>query len=149
MLLELLTWTLVAILVVIFAHASWVAVTTIRAGKDHGLPSGRAATPPRDAAWYRAEADRLAAAGRFAEAMQSDFLRLVLELDARSVFRYHPSRTPNEYVRAAALPEERRRELRDLVRSLYAHAFARVPLDRDTFEDWRLRASAERYAPAR
>lgn len=149
MLLELLTWTLVVILVVISAHAAWAAITTIKAGQEQGPRSERPKSPPRDAAWYRAEADRLAAAGRYAEAMQSDFLRLMLELDARSVIRFHPSRTPNEYVRDAALPEERRSELHDLVRSLYAYAFARVPLDRDAFEDWRLRASAERYAPAR
>jgi hypothetical protein len=146
--LRLLTWLLVAILVAIFVHAAWIAATAIRAGKRSTRADGGPRTPTRDAAWYRAEADRLAAAGRYAEALQADFLRLMLELDARSVLRFHPSRTPNEYVREAALSEERRLELRDLVRTLYAYAFARVPCDRDAFDAWRRRATPERYARA-
>ena len=146
---RVLLWLLVAVLVVIVAHAAWVAVRTVRDASRHERREGGTGLPAsRDAAWYAAEAARLAAEGRYAEAVQADFLRLALELDARRVARFHPSKTPGEYVREAAIPEERRAELRELVRTLYAYAFARVPCDRAAFEAWRARALADRYAPA-
>jgi hypothetical protein len=146
---RLLVWTLVAILAAIVAHALWIAARTIRAGTartDREEPTPVAA--PRDAAWYAAEADRLAAAGRIAEAMQADFLRLVLELDARRVTRFHPSKTPIEYVREAAMTPEARRDFRALVSTLYAHAFARLTASDATWRSWRAAALADRYAPA-
>lgn len=146
---RILLWGLVLTLAAILVHAAWVAVRTVRGGsrRDGGA---RSAPPPapRDAAWHAAEAARLAGEGRFVEAMQADFVRLVLELDARRVTRYHPSKTPGEYVREATLPDDRRRDLRELVRALYAHAFARVPCDAVAYAAWRQRAVADRYAPA-
>lgn len=144
-----LVWLLVAILLAIVAHAMWVAARTIQAGsvaeaKERLQP----VSTPRDAAWYAQEAARLAAAGRFADAMQADFLRLMLELDARNLTRFHPSRTPGEYARDPRLTAEGRGELRALVRSLYAYAFARVPADESAWEAWRARATVDRYAPA-
>lgn len=146
---RLLLWGLIALLVVILAHGAWVAFRTVRGGGRTPATSGVAPRVPRDAAWYGAEAQRLASEGRYVEAMQTDFVRLVLELDARRVTRFHPSKTPGEYVREAALPEERRRELRDLVRTLYSYAFARVPCDGAAFSAWHARAQADWYAPAR
>jgi hypothetical protein len=142
-----LTWLLAVVLVLILAHAAWVSIKTVRAGsrrvqRDVAGPS----TVPRDAAWYARESSRLAAAGEYVAAMQADFLRLVLELDGRRVMRYHPSKTPSEYVRDAALTESGRAALRSLVREMYVHAFAHVPLDRDGYDRWRSRAVAEHYA---
>ena len=146
---RLLTWLLVAILVLIVTHAAWVAWRTIRGGSRGELATvASPAIVPRDAAWYANEAARLSGAGQFAAAMQADFLRLVLELDARRVLHFHPSRTPSEYARDPALTEDGRTALRILVREMYAHAFARVPLDRAQYEAWRACAVAERYAPA-
>lgn len=144
-----LVWLLVAVLLAIVAHAMWVAARTIQAGsaaeaKERLQP----VSAPRDAEWYAREAARLAAAGRFADAMQADFLRLMLELDARNVTRFHPSRTPGEYARDPRLTAESRDELRSLVRSLYAYAFARVPADASAWATWRARATVDRYAPA-
>jgi hypothetical protein len=144
-----LVWLLVAVLLAIVAHAMWIAARTIQAGstaeaKERPQPK----STPRDARWYAREASRLAAAGRYADAMQADFLRLVLELDARNVTRFHPSRTPGEYASDPRLPAESRQELRSLVRSLYAYAFARIPADESAWESWRVRATADRYAPA-
>ena len=144
-----LTWVLVAILVLLLLHAAWVAVQTMRGGSGRALPEGQGPVSiARDASWFAAEALRLAATGRYAEAMQADFLRLMLELDGRRITRFHSSKTPNEYVRDAVLSESERAELGELVRSLYAYAFARLPCDRAAFDRWRERAVVERYAPA-
>ena len=144
-----LVWLLVAILFAIVAHAMWIAARTIHAGslteaKERLQPT----SAPRDAAWYAREGQRLAGEGRFAEAMQADFLRLILELDARHLAQFHPSKTPGEYARDPRLPPAGRDELRALVRSLYAYAFARVPADEPAWDAWRDRASVSRYAAA-
>jgi hypothetical protein len=146
---RLLVWGMVLILAAIVTHALWIAARTIRAGT--GPADRRDATPPpapRDAAWYGAHAERLAAEGRFAEAMQSDFLRLVLELDARSVMRFHPSKTPGEYVREGTMTPDARRNFRQLVVTLYTHAFARVAATEALWVRWRDEATADRYAGA-
>lgn len=146
---RLVTWALVTLLVLILLHAAWVAFRTIRGGSGRSTRQAQfVAPPPRDAAWYAAEAERLAANGRYAEAMQTDFLRLVLELEGRRVLRFHPSTTPSEYVRSADLSDGGRVEFHELVRRMYSYAFARVPCDRAAFESWRALASASRYAPA-
>jgi Domain of unknown function (DUF4129) len=146
---RLLVGALVAVLLGVLLHAAWVAVRTIRAGsrREDEAPKDGVSTA-RDAAWYAGEVERLVAAGRWVDAMQADFVRLVLQLDARRLVRFHPSRTPSEYAREPALDALARDELRALVRTLYAHAFAHVPADRATFDAWRARAAVDRYAPA-
>ena len=77
----------VAVLVAILLHAAIVFTRTLRAA--HRLS---AADPPpiarrRGAAWYRDEAIRLARMGLYPEAMQHDFLGLVLELDEQQLAR--------------------------------------------------------------
>jgi hypothetical protein len=140
---------LVVLLVAIFVHAVWVMVMTMRAARAPAEgPGGAVPAAVRGATWYRAEADRLALAGRYAEAMQSDFLALVLELDARQVVRYHPSKTPNEYSYDTGLSPAVRGSFRDLVRLLYGYAFARQPCGAAEFAAWRTQAVAERYAAA-
>jgi len=141
----LLFWLLIAVLVAILVHGVWVMARTIRAA---GAPPSAAAPAPeaRGAPWYRREAARLARLGRFPEAMQAEFLAVVLELDRRGIVRFHPSKTPAEYAREARLDEPAREGLRGLVRSLYGYAFAGQPCDREAFEVWQ--ASAEQYAGA-
>ena len=146
---RVLAWVLVAILVAIVAHALWVAFRTVGGGRR--ALSEIAALPAleaRDARWFAREAARLAQAGEFVAAMQADFLRLMLELDGRRVVAFHPSKTPSEYARDAVLDEAGRRALRALVREMYAHAFAREPLDRAGYDRWHGAAAVERYAPA-
>lgn len=146
---RVVAWALVAVLAGILLHAAWIAVRTVRTG-SRSSPGARSLPLPaaRDAAWYAREAARLAHEGDFVAAMQADFIRLVLELDGRRIVAFHPSKTPSEYVRDAALNDDGRRALRTLVREMYAHAFARAPLDRTGYERWRASAAAERYAPA-
>ncbi len=143
-----LPWILGALLAAIFIHAAWGFIRTVRAGG--GAPGGRPAAPAdtRTPAWYRHEADRLAASGLFVEAMQLDFLGLVLELDRRRALRFHPSKTPIEYAAEADLPADRRGEFRELVGTLYRHAFARLPCGASEFAEWRRRTVADRYAAA-
>ncbi len=145
---RLLLWALVALLAAMAAQAVWVLIRTTRrrAGPD-GTNPARGSAIVRSAAWYGTEAERLFREGRFAAAMQADFVRLVLELDARNRVRFHPSKTPLEYL--AEVPAETRAEFGGLVGDLYRYAFAGVPCDADQFAAWRRLASVDRYvAPA-
>lgn len=144
-----LVGVLLLVLAAIVGHAMWIAARTLRAGAARADDAeAPVASAPRDAAWYAAEAGRLAAAGRLAEAMQADFLRLVLELDARRVTRFHPSKTPIEYVHEAALAPDARAEFRRLVRLLYLHAFGGHGTTEAAWVEWRGAAQADRYARA-
>jgi hypothetical protein len=143
-----LFWGLVVVLVAILVHGAWVMVQTLRAA---GAPAGaRDATTPevRGAAWYRREALRLARLNRYPEAMQADFLALVLELDQRHLLRFHPSKTPHEYTTETTLAEPSLAAFRELVRTLYGYAFARQPCGAAEFAAWRELTPAERYAGA-
>ncbi len=136
------------VLVFLLVHWAWRIFRRVRNRVPELLPSGGAHIALRDQAWYRREADRLAASGYFAEAIQADFLGLILRLDALGVVRFHPGKTPAEYVNESRLSLGARHELGDLVTRLYAYAFARVRCGADEFADWRQRATTERYASA-
>lgn len=137
----------VLLLIAILLHAAWVLARTIRPSPkeagDRGAPALR-----RDRQWYRAEADRLAAQGRYVEAMQADFLALALALDGARRVRFHPAKTPREYVQEAALAPEERVRFADLVRILYGYAFARWPCGPAEFTAWRERLAMEPHAAA-
>jgi hypothetical protein len=122
--LGVLTLLLVAMLV----HLTWVVWRSFRPALGLAAPAVPTG-PVRDAAWHLAEAFRLGAAGRFAEALAHRFLAAVLDLDARRVVQFHPSKTPAEYAREARLDDVGRSELRDLVASLYRHLFGGAPCD--------------------
>jgi uncharacterized protein DUF4129 len=145
---EVFFWCLVLILVMVLVHASYVMFQTIRAA---GTPEESRLPRPseqHDAAWYRRGAERLAAEGRFLEAMPLDFLALILELDARQVVRFQGSKTPGEYAAEAQLPEEQRAVLREAVRGLYGHVFAEIPCGPDEYLAWRDLTLGQRYAAA-
>lgn len=144
-----LFWVLIALLAAIFLHAGWVMLQTLRAARAPADGGPVVAPTVRGPAWYREEARRLAGAGRYAEAMQADFLALVLDLDARRVVRFHPSKTPNEYTYEADLAGPGAEAFRGLVRRLYGYAFAGWPCGAEEYHAWRAAATAEQYAPAR
>lgn len=146
---RVLVVAMVVVVVAVFLHAGWVFFRTVQAGRRSGagaLP--QPAGDRRDQGWYRRQADRLAAEGRYAEAIQHDFLALVLALDGRSLLRFHPSKTPAEYGWEARLGPGALEEFRALIRAVYAFAFARRPCGPEEFAAWRARALPERYAPA-
>jgi hypothetical protein len=144
---RLLLAALVVLLVVIVVHAGWVLFHTLRSAETAETTAGPAPLR-RDQAWYRQEADRLAAVGRYPEAMQADFLGLVLGLERFDLLRFHPAKTPAEYSRESRLAPGAREDFLELVRLLYGYAFARWPCGARDFALWRERAMLERYAGA-
>jgi hypothetical protein len=122
--LGVLTLALAASLV----HLGWVVWRSLRPGEAIRPPTPPAA-PARDAAWYAAEARRVSAAGRFAEALALRFLAAVLDLDERHIVQFHPSKTPAEYALEARLDAAGRSGLTELVASLYRHVFGGTPCD--------------------
>ena len=145
---KLLIAGLVLVEVASLVHAGWILFKTLRAARALSDAGPADLAERRDRAWYRARADELAAAGRYAEAMQYDFLALILALDAAALVRFHPSKTPAEYTREPGLGPAARDELRGLVGALYGYLFARHPCGPGDFTAWRARALPERYAAA-
>ncbi len=138
---------LVVALVAIFVHAGWLFLHSIRAAVAPP-GAGPEAAAPLTPEGLRQEARRLAAAGRYVEAMQADFLALALELDRRKLLRFHPSKTPAELATEARLGPDGRRRLGALVGSLYTHAFARVPCGPEEYAAWSAEVGAELHAAA-
>jgi hypothetical protein len=130
-------WGAVAVLAAIVLHASWSLYRIVRgATAPPSTSEASASSSLPGSVWFRAEAGRLAREGRYAEAMRADFRGLILELDARSVVRFNPSKTPFEYAREPGLSSPDRGWLEDLVRSLYAFAYAGQPCGPAEFAGW-------------
>jgi hypothetical protein len=131
---------LTVLLIAMLAHLTWVVWRSFRPASGVGAPAAMTG-PVRDAAWHLAEALRLGAAGRFAEALAHRFLATVLDLDARRVLQFHPSKTPAEYAREARLDDIGRSELADLVASLYRHLFGGASCDAAEWQRFDARAA--------
>jgi hypothetical protein len=135
----LLLGVLTLVLVAILGHLGWTVWRSLRPAGPGPAPAP-AASPVRDAAWHLAEARRLGAAGRFGDALAHRFLSVVLELDARRVVQFHPSKTPAEYAVEARLDQRGRTDLADLAARLYRHLFGGVPVDADGLREFEARA---------
>jgi hypothetical protein len=138
----------VVVLAAILIRTGWNFLRAIGSERGRAKLAPGLERPRRDEAWYRHEADRLAHQGRFADAIQADFIGLLLALDARRVLRFDASKTPGEYVSEPRLAPDARQAFRELVRSLYGYAFARWPCGPAEYAEWRVRAAADRYAAA-
>jgi uncharacterized iron-regulated membrane protein len=129
-------WALIGLLMlmlaVILGHFIYVLWRSLRPSDLVTTPAA-AAPPPRDARWHLAEARRLASAGLLTEALGHRYLAMVLELDRRGALRFHPSKTPAEYLREAQLDATGQRGFAELVWALYRHLFGGVPCAAD---DW-------------
>lgn len=146
---RLLVLGLLVALALLLAHGAWVVWSTIRrAAVPRDTVLRPAAERGRDAAWYLREADRAAADGRIAEAMQLAFVGLALTLEAQGLLRYHASKTPAECAREARLAREDRDRLRALVRALYAHVFGGGRFAADDYRRWRADLARPWHAPA-
>lgn len=145
---RLLLAGMILLVIGIFLHAAWTFVRTVRAAQGGALGAVPDAPARRDREWFRKEAERLAATGRYAEAMQYDFLGLILALDAAALLRFHPGKTPGEYAREARLEPGAREAFQALVRTLYAAVFARRPTGPEEYAAWKRLAVPERYASA-
>jgi uncharacterized protein DUF4129 len=86
-----------------------------------------------DARAHRERAEGLARTGRYAEALAHRFLALLLDLEQRDALRFHPSKTPAEYVTEARLDPAGRATLGELVGRLYGHVFGAAPCDERTY----------------
>jgi hypothetical protein len=146
---RLFVFALLIALVLVLAHWIWVVWRTVRgaASQDERVPAADE-REARDGGWYFREADRAAAAGRTAEALQLAFVGLALTLEGQGLLRYHASKTPAECAREARLASEDRERLRSLVRALYGHAFGGCPLDLDDYRRWRDDIARPWHAPA-
>lgn len=135
--------------VAIFVHAAWLVWLTVRgaarADRSVALP---VAGERHDAEWYSRAADRAAAEGRFAEALQLAFVALALTLEGQGLLQYHPSKTPAECAREARLAGSDRERLKELVRSLYSYAFGGRSLALDDYRRWRENGAGSWHAPA-
>ena len=140
---------LVLVLLAVLAHATWVMLRTMRhaVASDVRASSERPADR-RDAAWFDREADRLAAAGHYAAALQPAFTALALRLEEQGAVRFDPARTPREYAREARLQPADRRRLQELVSSLYRHVFGGEPVDPDEYRRWRASAAGAWHGAA-
>lgn len=134
---RLLVLGLLMALLLVLAHAGWVVWRTARAAARDERRLPERAGEYRDADWYAGAADRAAAQGRLAEALQLAFVALALTLHRQGAVQYHASKTPAEYAREARLAEGDRERLRALVRSLYAHVFGGRPLGPEEYRRWR------------
>ena len=135
---RLFVFALLVALVLVLAHGAWVVWRTVRgaAAPDDETAAG-GARERRGPAWYFREADRAAAAGRMADALQLAFVGLALTLEGQGLLRYHASQTPAEVARAARLAAQDRDRLRGLVQHLYAHVFGGRPCAPDDYRRWR------------
>jgi hypothetical protein len=135
--------------VAIFVHAAWLVWLTVRgaarADRSVELP---VAGERHDADWYSRAADRAAAEGRLAEALQLAFVALALTLEGQGLLQYHPSKTPAECAREARLAGSDGERLRDLVRSLYSYAFGGRSIALDDYRSWRENGAGPWHAPA-
>ncbi len=122
---------LVLLLVAMLVHIGYVLWQVLRSRPGAGAHAAPSALPATtlNAAGHLARADELARAGAWAEALGHRFLALALELDARRAVRFHPSKTPAEYIGEARLDPPGRDALTDLVGRLYRHVFGAAPCD--------------------
>lgn len=145
---RLLVLGLFLALVLILAHAAWRVWRTVRATVPP--PGVTPIHPPEahDADWYARAADRAAAEGRLAEALQLAFVAVALALDRQGLLQYHGSKTPAECVRDARLAPADRDRLGTMVSALYLHVFGGRPLAPDDYRRWRAAGAGPWHAPA-
>ncbi len=134
---QLLLVGLTAALIALLVHMGYVVWRITRPTTRAPEAAGAGAAPRLDdARRHRQRAEQLARAGRYAEALAHRFVAVVLELDRREAVKFHPSKTPAEYVGEARLDASGRASLADLVARLYRHLFGAVPCDEGAYREF-------------
>ena len=138
---KVLLVVLIVVLLVVLTHMGYVVwritrPTTQTAGRVAGATGLRL----EDARAHRERSDELARAGRYAEALAHRFIAMLLELDRDEALKFHPSKTPAEYVSEARLDAAGRASLGELVARLYGHLFGGAPCDEQTYRDFATQA---------
>lgn len=118
-LIGVLTGTLLALVV----HFAYLVSRALKPGAVTLARASLKQVRPHDFDWHLSEAKRLAAEERYGEALAHRFVAMALELDRRKVIRFHPSKTPAEYIEEAKLGREELGELGTLIGTLYQHVF--------------------------
>lgn len=132
---------LVAVLLGVLVHMGWVVwrITRPTAQTTAHVP-GVTGLRLEDARAHRQRAERLAREGRYAEALAHRFFAMLLDLERDEALKFHPSKTPAEYVGEARLDAAGRDSLGELVARLYGHLFGAAPCDEQAYREFALRA---------
>src|SRR5206468_2981202 len=121
---------LLVVLVALLAHLGYTAWRVYESTVRRVGPAASAGAPVlADARAHLTRADALARAGRYAEALGHRFIAVVLELERAKALKFHPSKTPAEYVAEARLDDTGKGLFASLVASLYRHLFGAEPVD--------------------
>jgi Domain of unknown function (DUF4129) len=128
---------LVLALLGVLAHMGYVVWRITRpTARTAGRVPGATGLRLEDARAHRERAERLAREGRYAEALAHRFIALLLDLDRNEALKFHPSKTPAEYLAEARLDAAGRASLGELVARLYGHLFGAAPCDERTYRDF-------------
>jgi hypothetical protein len=124
---------LIVLLVVLVAHIAYTLWRVLRRAPPAPVAAVTGVAVVGDMRAHFRQADALAAAGRCAEALGHKFLGLVIELDRLRALRFHPSKTPAEYIGEVRLDPPGRESLADVVARLYRHVFGAQPCDAEAY----------------
>ncbi len=128
---------MITILVVMVVHLGVVAFRAATAKMETVTGATLAPATRVTADALELEAESMARAGRYADAVGVMFHAMLVTLQSCQAVRYHPSKTPAEYVREARLNDSGVSALSDLVRRLYGHLFAGEQCDQVDWERFR------------
>jgi uncharacterized protein DUF4129 len=138
-----LFWVALIALIALLLHIGLTIWRIYRTTVQRPGVAGPLAAPVLlDGRGHLERAEALARAGRYTEALGHRFLALLLELDRADALRFHPSKTPAEYIREARLGASGRATLAELVTRLYHHVFGAEPLDELGYRDFGSAAGA-------
>lgn len=126
----------VLIVVVVLLFVGWLGQSFVRrrreAPSDEGVQDADEAAREREPVFD--DAARLAAEGRYAEAVHALLLASIRHFAERSRVAIQPSRTSRELVRLLPLGAEAREAFSDLVRTVELSLFGGAPVGREEYE---------------
>jgi hypothetical protein len=141
---------LTGLLIAILAHFAYLVWRVIGARPKSPATAVLKRKSPHGAQWYMDESRRLMSEGQFAEALASRFRALLLNLDRLQVIRFHPSKTPAEYLPEIRLDDNERSVFGGLIGELYGHLFGGVPCSQTEVRRFdEIATDLESHAPAR